>query len=345
MGEIEIRNRFLNTVKQVEDKAEKAEKAEKEEKAKATGSQQSVFNEGKTTTGEGTKVESYDDWTQTLNDRGLKTTKVGQNEANFSNYGEALSDELKNEIINSFDCEQDYELQAKLAGLFSNTNYMDMASIKKACKELGINVSIDYTATSYIVDNKKGGQYANNKTDAVNGHISVYTFTDANGGEIKIADANGNGALETEELFMNEILTGVASDVEISVIDGFMGSMGGSSGSDSSVFDLKSETEDYLAKLKQRRISQEEYRQEREAGIAEFEQELGAKKERQAQMAAEADASETTGSKQTVTEQQYESKVATSAAEYQKAGFTAGEATALGKKKTDGAFKVASPTT
>ena len=39
------------------------------------------------------------------------------------------------------------------------------------------------------------------------------TFKDANGGEIKIADANGNAALETDELFMNEILGGITTDI------------------------------------------------------------------------------------------------------------------------------------
>ena len=135
---------------------------------------------------------NYNDWITSLNSRGIKTTSLGKNEA-------------------SFDCDADYDLQAKLASLYSS-NVEQSGNIVSAAKQAGIQVSVQYVNTSYIVDNKKGGQYANNKS-ATNGSIAVYTFKDANGGEIKIADANGNGALETEELFMNELLSGVVSDI------------------------------------------------------------------------------------------------------------------------------------
>ena len=154
---------------------------------------------------------NYNDWITSLNSRGIKTTSLGKNEANFADYTNALSESLKLEIMASFDCDADYDLQAKLASLYSS-NVEQSGNIVSAAKQAGIQVSVQYVNTSYIVDNKKGGQYANNKS-ATNGSIAVYTFKDANGGEIKIADANGNGALETEELFMNELLSGVVSDI------------------------------------------------------------------------------------------------------------------------------------
>lgn len=154
---------------------------------------------------------NYNDWITSLNSRGIKTTSLGKNEANFADYTNALSESLKQEIAASFDCDADYDLQAKLASLYSG-NVKQSGDIVNAAKKAGIQVNVQYVQTSYIVDNKKGGQYANNKT-AKNGSIAVYTFKDANGGEIKIADANGNGALETEELFMNELLSGVVSDI------------------------------------------------------------------------------------------------------------------------------------
>lgn len=154
---------------------------------------------------------NYNDWITSLNSRGIKTTSLGKNEANFADYTNALSESLKQEIMASFDCDADYDLQAKLASLYSS-NVEQSGNIVSAAKQAGIQVSVQYVNTSYIVDNKKGGQYANNKS-ATNGSIAVYTFKDANGGEIKIADANGNGALETEELFMNELLSGVVSDI------------------------------------------------------------------------------------------------------------------------------------
>ncbi len=154
---------------------------------------------------------NYNDWITSLNSRGIKTTSLGKNEANFADYTNALSESLKQEIMASFDCDADYDLQAKLASLYSS-NVEQSGNIVSAAKQAGIQVSVQYVNTSYIVDNKKGGQYANNKS-ATNGSIAVYTFKDANGGEIKIADANGNGALETEELFMDELLSGVVSDI------------------------------------------------------------------------------------------------------------------------------------
>lgn len=158
---------------------------------------------------------NYSDWITSLNSRGIKTTGLGGGEANFADYTGALSESLKQEIMASFDCQADYDLQAKLAGLYGSKSVMQSGDIVGAAKAAGIQVNVEYVNTSYIVDNKKGGQYANNK-NATNGSIAVYTFKDANGGEIKIADANGNGALETEELFMNELLSGVVSDISAS---------------------------------------------------------------------------------------------------------------------------------
>ena len=179
---------------------EVSKEVQQKQSSAGPASSSSVFEQEKAGSN-GQQVSSYDDWTESLNARGIKTTKLGANEANFANYAAALSDDLKNDILNSFDCEADYKLQAQIAGIFSGTNVVQSGDIISACKKLGIDVSVEYTKTSYIVDNKKGGQYANNKTNAINGSIAVYTFSDGNGGEIKIADANGNGALETEEIF------------------------------------------------------------------------------------------------------------------------------------------------
>lgn len=156
---------------------------------------------------------NYNNWIADLNSRGIKTTHLGNGEANFANYTAALSDDLKQEIVASFDCEADYDLQAKLAGLYGSKSVMQSGDIVSAAKANGIQVNVQYVKTSYIVDNKADGHY---DTDVTNGAIAVYTFKDGNGGEIKIADANGNGALETEELFMNELLSGVVSDISAS---------------------------------------------------------------------------------------------------------------------------------
>ncbi len=158
-------------------------------------------------------VSNYNEWVASLNSRGIKTTHLGSREANFADYTNALSESLKQEIMASFDNAADYDLQSKLASLLGGKNLMQSRDIGKILGGTGISYKVQYVKTSYIVDNKKGGSYMNNK-NAINGSIAVYTFKDANGGEIKIADANGNGALESEELFMNEILSGVVSDIQ-----------------------------------------------------------------------------------------------------------------------------------
>lgn len=153
----------------------------------------------------------YNSWVQSLNQRGIKTTSLGKGEANFSDYSNALSESLKQEIVASFDNQADYDLQSKLASLYSSKSVMQSGDIVSTAKANGINVKVEYVPTSYIVDNKQDGHY---DKDVTKGSIAVYTFSDGKGGEIKIADANGNGALETEELFMNEILSGVVSDIK-----------------------------------------------------------------------------------------------------------------------------------
>ncbi len=165
-------------------------------------------------------VSNYNEWVASLNSRGIKTTHLGKGEANFADYTNALSESLKQEIMASFDTAADYDLQSKLASLLGGKNLMQSKDVGKILQGTGISYSVQYVKTAYIPDNKADGHYDKNVT---NGSIAVYTFKDANGGEIKIADANGNGALESEELFMNEILSGVVSDIQTG---GFSGNAG-----------------------------------------------------------------------------------------------------------------------
>jgi len=146
---------------------------------------------------------SYQEFIQNLNQSGIKTTSVREGkEANFADYGFALSDDLKQQITDSYDCEQDYELQKQIAGFFTGKNYINSHDFISSCKSIGLSVNVSYQKTSYIPDYKAG----NFSNSIRNGSIAVYTVSDGMGGEIVIADANGNGALESEELFMNQIL-------------------------------------------------------------------------------------------------------------------------------------------
>ncbi len=192
---------------------------------------------------------NYNDWITSLNSRGIKTTNLGKGEANFADYTNALSESLKQEIMASFDCDADYDLQAKLASLYDG-NVKQSGDIVNAAKKAGIQVNVQYVKTSYIVDNKADGHY---DKDVTNGSIAVYTFKDANGGEIKIADANGNGALETEELFMNELLSGVVSDISAP-------SGGGVSGKQANVQNtLQNTIQGFINKMDERLAEQQKH--------------------------------------------------------------------------------------
>ena len=150
----------------------------------------------------------YNSFISKLESQGLQTTWLASGETNFQQYADALSSDLKNEILQSFDNQQDYVLQQKLAELFKSTNVVDSGSFISACQSLGLSCSVEYVSTSYIVDYK-----SSQSGEVTSGAIAVYTISDGQGGEIKIADANGNGYVESEELFMNEILGDINNEI------------------------------------------------------------------------------------------------------------------------------------
>ncbi len=211
-------------------------------------------------------VSNYNEWVASLNSRGIKTTSLGKGEANFADYTNALSESLKQEIVASFDTEADYDLQSKLASLLNGKNLMQSKDVGKILQGTGISYSVQYVKTSYIPDNKADGHYDTNVT---NGSIAVYTFKDANGGEIKIADANGNGALESEELFMNEILSGVVSDIQTG------GFSGGNAGAAATQNNMQNQMDALLAQMEaqiaeQQKMIEEQIAQIKEATLAQL---------------------------------------------------------------------------
>ena len=161
-------------------------------------------------TQEGKEVD-YDEFIEGLNGQGNRTTHIHENEANFFDYGYALSDDLKEKIVESFDCEQDEVLQAEIAALYQKygSSVFQRSEFMNILRANGYEVTCEYLETDYISDNKFDGRF---DKDVTHGRIGVYTISDGKGGEIVIADANGNGALEIEEVFMNKILTDVAGE-------------------------------------------------------------------------------------------------------------------------------------
>ena len=148
-----------------------------------------------------------------LTQAGFKTTSLSANEASFEHYGYYLGDNVKDMITDSFDCDADYELQARVASLFGNKrNVMQNGTFVSSLKSMGLSVSTQWVQTQYMVDEKSAGH---GSRKVRNGGINVYTISDGKGGEIVIADANGNAAIEVEEVFMNQILSDIAVDVDL----------------------------------------------------------------------------------------------------------------------------------
>ena len=132
---------------------------------------------------------------------------------------------------------------------------MNQKSFISGCKSLGYEVKVEYVKTSYISDYKAG----NFSNSVGTGSIAVYTISDGMGGEIKIADANGNGGLETEELFMNNILGDVMKDISIPTNNNVAAqSVSPSSNSAQSVFENKNATNTIETK-KEEKVSQDEF--------------------------------------------------------------------------------------
>ena len=192
---------------EVKEAEEAEEKEQKEALAKAE-------EETKKATEEEIK-QSYEEFASKLQEAGLKTTKLGKNETNFAEYAAALSDEVKKEILDSFDCEADYILQQEIAGLFQGTNALNFEDFEKELERNGYTFSKETVKTSYIIDYKKGA--SGNGGKLTEGGIKIYTIQDPRtGAEIKIADSNGNASIEVEEVFMNELLDGISKQIDTS---------------------------------------------------------------------------------------------------------------------------------
>lgn len=195
------------------EEAQAKKEAEAKEKEELEAAQEELEKAQKMTEEE--IQQGYDEFVAKLQSAGLKTTGLRNGEVNFAEYAAALSDEVKQEILDSFDCEADYILQQEIAGIFTGDNDIKNADFASALRKAGYEVERESVRTSYIIDDKKdaahhGGEYTT-------GAITMFTIRDPEtGAEIKIVDSNGNGAIEVEELFMNELLSGIATQIDTS---------------------------------------------------------------------------------------------------------------------------------
>ena len=120
----------------------------------------------------------------------------------------SLDDSIKQELISSFDCEADYQLQKDIAAYFGSRTGINNHELNGTININGKTIQVTSKKSEVAVD-------FFNETNGMNhGAIDIFTFTDpSTGAEIKIADANGNGVIETEELFFNELLTDINTEI------------------------------------------------------------------------------------------------------------------------------------
>ena len=130
---------------------------------------------------------------------------------NFRKYFNDLSPNIVQDCLSTFVSQADLAMQQTIAEALygSGRATVNINELQGILSSKGITVSTEYVSAQYRVDEFAVG----GDGYVTNGAITVMTFKDANGGEIKIADANGNAALETDELFMNEILGGITTDI------------------------------------------------------------------------------------------------------------------------------------
>lgn len=160
----------------------------------------------------------YENWIADKNQYNIKTTKLRKNEVNFAEYGAALSDELQEELLSYFEegainREEALEAQQKIAAFYTSRSDLSFSDFAQAVRSLGYDISRESVHTSYIIDDKKSKE--NHGGEYTTGNITVFSIKNKDGETLfKIADTNGNAAIEVEELFMNELLSGISNKID-----------------------------------------------------------------------------------------------------------------------------------
>lgn len=205
--------------------------------------------------------EWYSNWISDKNGYGIRTTGLRNGEVNFAEYGAALSDELQNEIQSYFEegainRDEAIEAQQKIAALYGNKSNLSYNEFVAAVKSLGYDISREYVNTSYIIDDKKSR--ADHGGELTTGNIAVFSIKNKDGETLfKIADSNGNAAIEIEEVFMNELLSGISNKIDTATFKAAAATAGSlyatsaaSSAQQAISVDVENETNSYDEKTK-----------------------------------------------------------------------------------------------
>lgn len=119
-----------------------------------------------------------------------------ENYEDFFNFGSALDEDLKHKITESFDSEADYILQNELSALFENKSSFETKDFMTSIEDMGYEIEDD----SYKMDFDNG---------------TILTIRNSStGASFSITDADNDGKIQAEELFMAQILDKIQNEQE-----------------------------------------------------------------------------------------------------------------------------------
>ncbi len=151
-----------------------------------------------------------------------KQTRINEaaGEATYIDYAGALENpELLAAILNGgfgetdgYD-EKELEIKENVANIYKqmSTNVIQTQDLVNILREMDYEVEWSTVKTQYMVDDKGNGSDFRKEINTA--HLSVLTIRDKEGNDIVIADANGNAAIEIEEVFLDEILSGAVNTI------------------------------------------------------------------------------------------------------------------------------------
>ena len=184
--------------------------------------------------------EAYAKFREDKEALGLRTTHMrNDEEVNFAEYTAALSEELQKELASYFadgaeNRDEALAAQQAIASVYAkmNDNSMHVDAFARAVRSLGYDIEWGTVRTTYIIDDKKSKDKGGGS--ATEGNITIFTIKNKEGEVLfKVADTNGNAEIEIEEVFANELITGIANEIDrdelLAAAANFKGNIGGGS--------------------------------------------------------------------------------------------------------------------
>lgn len=107
-------------------------------------------------------------------------------------------DQIKN--IDGYDGSRE-SVQRKAMKLFNTTDLQNADSLRAACQNMGLKVSVDSVETKYVADAEQTGS------------VSVYTLTDKKGNTVQLNNINAKQFINEEKQAFDDMLQGVIDEI------------------------------------------------------------------------------------------------------------------------------------